>query len=577
MRATHCSLLAISLRQFGQPPAASAIGFKVSGEDFLSQNSADIAGDINGDGLDDVLFSLFFTGDANTDSDLCGQVVFGKKTPFASQVDLTTLDGSNGFTISDLTLDSFSVGGNAEAVGDVNGDGYADVAVAVEDEFGRSMAITLGHTGPFSAVHDLTSGDNTLSPFVVTNQFGRAGDTNGDGRDDVSATAFVDNDGILNPANVIMFGANSLFALPENADGNNGFALTRIEYSTDESLFYPDSAGDTNGDGFDDALLGLAADFFAFSPGVVVLVRGGPFTANAASFVGDHRVNVFNGTGVAEQMIGGTGDDGLRGNGGADVLRGGQGNDTLTIRDTTFRQLDGGRGTDALVLDGAGITLDLTAIPDAKIRNLEVIDLSGSGANTLTLSVQEVLNISDTSNRLLIGRNNGDTVNIGSGWTSNGTQRILGLPYDNLTSGQALLLVQKVSPWQSAINKLFVDPDSDTTAIDVKLVIDELNEKNYSGADGALPETLPPGYTGPLFDTNGDGFLTAADAIPIINYLNDLANGAGEANLLANAASGGVSNGSVAATATTPPPDAWATAVALALSDPTFDPRPRAR
>ena len=75
----------------------------------------------------------------------------------------------------------------------------------------------------------------------------------------------------------------------------------------------------------------------------------------------------------------------------------------------------GGTGTDTLRLDGSGLTLNLTTLADNTLTDIEVIDITGSGANTLTLDFQEVVNLSSTSNTLTVRTNAGDTVNIGPG------------------------------------------------------------------------------------------------------------------------------------------------------------------
>jgi hypothetical protein len=41
--------------------------------------------------------------------------------------------------------------------------------------------------------------------------------------------------------------------------------------------------------------------------------------------------------------------------------------------------VDGGGGIDTLKLDGAGLTLDLTKISNTRIRDIEIIDIRGSG------------------------------------------------------------------------------------------------------------------------------------------------------------------------------------------------------
>jgi hypothetical protein len=114
-----------------------------------------------------------------------------------------------------------------------------------------------------------------------------------------------------------------------------------------------------------------------------------------------------------------------------------------------FFLADGGSGTDTLELDGSSLHLDLTALPDSRTRSLERIDIGGTGNNTLTLNVLEVLNLSDESNELLVLGDAGDVVNQGPGWTAaasggtngNGTSTIDGQTYQIYNAGQAALLV----------------------------------------------------------------------------------------------------------------------------------------
>jgi Ca2+-binding RTX toxin-like protein len=51
--------------------------------------------------------------------------------------------------------------------------------------------------------------------------------------------------------------------------------------------------------------------------------------------------------------------------------------------------VDGGGGIDTLKLDGAGLTLDLTKISNTRIRDIEIIDIRGSGNNTLKLNLND--------------------------------------------------------------------------------------------------------------------------------------------------------------------------------------------
>jgi hypothetical protein len=72
-----------------------------------------------------------------------------------------------------------------------------------------------------------------------------------------------------------------------------------------------------------------------------------------------------------------------------------------------------GSGEDTLRLAGTGETLDLTAISDLFIQDIETIDLSGDlagGSNTLILDNLEILNIDADSNTLIVTGDVGDAV-----------------------------------------------------------------------------------------------------------------------------------------------------------------------
>ena len=161
------------------------------------------------------------------------------------------------------------------------------------------------------------------------------------------------------------------------------------------------SAGDVNGDGFDDLIVGArsadAAGNVRSDAGESTVIFGGDFIGGVV-FAGTAAADTFTGTAAAETFVGGQGDDTLIGNGGADSFQGGAGNDTITASDLNFLKVDGGSGTDTLVLLGSGQTFDFTTLSDNKVADIEAIDITGSGNNTLKLGMTDVFNISDMEN-----------------------------------------------------------------------------------------------------------------------------------------------------------------------------------
>jgi len=95
--------------------------------------------------------------------------------------------------------------------------------------------------------------------------------------------------------------------------------------------------------------------------------------------------------------------------------------------------VDGGSGVDSLALLGSGATFDFTGLADSKVQNIETIDVTGSGNNTLKLGLTDALNLSgelrldftgggSAPKALVVDGDAGDTLQLGpdsrGAWTS---------------------------------------------------------------------------------------------------------------------------------------------------------------
>ncbi|HWX01532.1 Ig-like domain-containing protein [Collimonas sp.] len=90
----------------------------------------------------------------------------------------------------------------------------------------------------------------------------------------------------------------------------------------------------------------------------------------------------------------------------------------VSLLDGADSGIHGGGGTDTLQLTGAGQVLDLTLLGD-KIDSIEIIDLTGSGNNTLNLSLNDVLEqggrdlfLADGKTQMMVKGDAGDVVNL---------------------------------------------------------------------------------------------------------------------------------------------------------------------
>ena len=121
------------------------------------------------------------------------------------------------------------------------------------------------------------------------------------------------------------------------------------------------------------------------------------------------------GTHENEILVGGQGFDVIDGGPGDDVIIAGEGHDTIFYDPATdTRRVDGGSGIDTLKISGAGIHLDLPTLNQTEyyqlFENIERIDLTGSGDNTLSILPADLLHLSSTTNTLWVEGNAGDKI-----------------------------------------------------------------------------------------------------------------------------------------------------------------------
>ncbi|PLR40841.1 hypothetical protein CYR55_06070 [Chimaeribacter californicus] len=112
---------------------------------------------------------------------------------------------------------------------------------------------------------------------------------------------------------------------------------------------------------------------------------------------------------------------------------GGSGNDTIVLHTLDFLHIDGGSGTDTLLLAGSDQHLNLTAL-GLKIENIDIFDLGQSGSNSLTLGLHEAEAVRDTPEESLVIRGaDGSQLTLagdGSAWETHGQREVGGLTFD---------------------------------------------------------------------------------------------------------------------------------------------------
>jgi hypothetical protein len=231
-------------------PAAGgdgSAGFVLSGidaNDFsgdFSGRSVSAAGDVNGDGISDVIVGAFH-GDRGGDH-YAGEsyIVFGSTTGFPAVVRLASLypagggDGTRGFVLTGIDVEDYS-GISVSEAGDVNGDGIDDLIVGAVgadpggDEDAGESYIVFGRKD--------TDGDNIADALdnctLVANADQR--DTNGDGYGNV-CDPDLNNDGIVNFSDLGLL-KPLFFSADPDADFNGDGAVNFVDLGTMKTFFF---------------------------------------------------------------------------------------------------------------------------------------------------------------------------------------------------------------------------------------------------------------------------------------------------------------------------------------------------
>jgi hypothetical protein len=243
----------------GTTPAWSAEGHQSYAFFGISLGTA---GDVNGDGYDDVLIgsALYDNGENN------------EGRAFLYLGSASGLSATPAWTAESNQAEA-RFGWSVGTAGDINGDGYADVIIGALEhdgnmmDEGRAFVFHGSATGLAPLPNWIAMGDQAGANFgypVAT-----AGDVNGDGFADVVIGAYLYDRGQTDEGAVFLYlgSATGLTGSAEwTADGNQ----SRCEFGLSTA-----TAGDVNGDGVSDLVVGAPAhDNGQINEGRVVVYHG---------------------------------------------------------------------------------------------------------------------------------------------------------------------------------------------------------------------------------------------------------------------------------------------------------------
>lgn len=253
-------------------------GFEIHSESSDNSFAARPAGDVNADGLDDIIIYNSYGPAHRTRS----YVVFGKTN--LAEVQLSDVARGLGGFIIDGSLEVLRAGG----CGDFNGDGFDDVAVTQirPGKVSSNVLVVFGKTDTDTVSLENLSGSG--KGFRLTQggaglqanlSDGPIGDVNGDGYDDL---IFTRNSLIqsFTGRSWVVFGraGSSDIDLTSAENGQGGF-LIRGSAASGHDAKWAGGTGDVNGDGLDDILISAPdVEYNGFASGRLYVVFGRTIT-----------------------------------------------------------------------------------------------------------------------------------------------------------------------------------------------------------------------------------------------------------------------------------------------------------
>jgi hypothetical protein len=245
--------------------AGGTFDLSLADASFVGENAGDLsgysvasAGDVDGDGLDDLLIGAYHNDDGGSDAGKT-YLFFGSTVASGGPFDLSLADASFvGETDGDYS------GVSVASAGDVDGDGLDDLVIGANwnDEGGHMAGKTylfFGSTVASGGSFDLSLADASFVGETAGNRSGvsvsSAGDVDGDGLDDLLIGAYHNDDGGSHAGkSYLIFGSTMA------AGGSFNLSVADASFVgeswSDLSGSSVSSAGDVDGDGLDDLLIG---------------------------------------------------------------------------------------------------------------------------------------------------------------------------------------------------------------------------------------------------------------------------------------------------------------------------------
>ena len=243
-------------------------GFELDGVGVVDNSGWSISpsGDVNNDGIDDIIIGAYYASPGGLANAGKTYVVFGKAN-WTSPISLGSLNGTNGFEIDGVAMGDRS-GISVSTAGDVNSDGIQDIIIGAYDAspgglsragktfvlFGRAIWATPLALSSLNGTNGFELDGVAINDYSGVSVSG-GGDVNNDGIQDIIIGAYQYTSAA--GKTYVVFGKTNWTSPISlgSLNGANGFEIDGVAVG-DWSGYCVSFAGDINIDGIQDIIIG---------------------------------------------------------------------------------------------------------------------------------------------------------------------------------------------------------------------------------------------------------------------------------------------------------------------------------
>ncbi|MCA9137894.1 MAG: hypothetical protein KDB00_14080, partial [Planctomycetales bacterium] len=193
--------------------------------------------------------------------------------------------------------------------------------------------------------------------------------------------------------------------------------------------------------------------------------------------------------------------------------------DAFGNRNVDSNLLNLSRSPDSIVLTSSGETVDMKTLADSLLSSVVLIDIRGSGGNSLLVDAAKIQSLTPDRTLLVISDTD-DTVTFDDGWEYSTVATVDDQFERHFNQGDATLRLVGPLSWTNPLDRFDINHDARLSASDALVAINAIGRGTVVDSQGTLvdPRLVDPALF-QFYDVNRDQKLTVLDALQVINQL----------------------------------------------------------